>query len=203
MIDHLVYATPNLEATVDEIARRWGVRATPGGKHAGRGTHNALISFGDGSYLELIGPDPEQPDPPGGRAFGIDTLTEPRLVTWAVKAPGIETRVAGARAAGFDPGEPQAMSRVRPSGEELSWRLTRNGPGDWLVPFLIDWGETTHPSTTSVGGCRLLSLRAVHPRPVEIRAMLGALGEELAVEDGPAPGLVAVIDTARGTVELR
>jgi hypothetical protein len=43
MIDHLVYATPDIEATVDELAERLGVRATPGGRHRGLGTWNALL----------------------------------------------------------------------------------------------------------------------------------------------------------------
>ena len=203
MIDHLVYATPNLEKTVAEIAAKWGVQPTPGGKHAGRGTHNALVSFGTGSYLELIGPDPDQPKTSSPMAFGIDELKAAKVVTWAAKAPGMQARVAAARTAGYDPGEPQAMSRDLPSGARLAWTLTRSTAGDGLVPFLIDWGETTHPSTTSVGGCRLVSLRAVHLRPGEILAMLKALGEVLEVEEGPATALIAMVETPNGTFELR
>jgi hypothetical protein len=203
MIDHLVYATPNLEKTVADIAAKWGVQPTPGGKHAGRGTHNALLSFGDGSYLELIGPDPDQPEPPTPRGFGIETLLAPKVVTWAAKAPAIGQRVAAARAAGYDPGEPQAMSRDLPSGDRLAWTLTRSTAGDGLVPFLIDWGETVHPSITSAGGCRLLSLRALHPRPAEVLRMLKALGEDLPVEQGPEVALIATVETPNGTFELR
>ena len=203
MLDHLVFATPDLEKSVAEIAEKWGVQPTPGGKHVGRGTHNALLDLGNGGYLEIIGPDPDQPEPSGPRGFGVDGLTAARIATWASKAPAIEARVAAARDAGYDPGDPQAMSRDVPGGGRLNWKLTRNSAGDGLVPFLIDWGEAVHPSTTSARGCRLVSLRAEHPEPDAIRKMLLALSENLDVIHGAAALLVATIQTPNGTFELR
>ena len=84
-IDHLVYATPDLAAGVERVEKLLGVRAVPGGQHPGAGTRNALIGLGDQVYLEIIGPDPDQPKPPRARRFGIDELKSPRLVTWAAK----------------------------------------------------------------------------------------------------------------------
>ena len=40
-VDHLVFACPDLEQGVEQIADLLGVRATPGGRHEGLGTHNA------------------------------------------------------------------------------------------------------------------------------------------------------------------
>ena len=205
MLDHLVYAVPDLDAAIADIEVRWGVRATPGGQHVGRGTHNALIALGGEAYLEIIAPDLAQPEPPQPRSFGIDALTAPRLVTWAVKAPGIEGRVARAIAAGYDPGPARAMSRARPDGVLLSWKLTQRAEvaGDGLVPFLIDWGATPHPSTTAAAGCALRGLRAEHPAPSVIGKMLAALEVELPVTEGAAPALIATIETPRGLLELR
>jgi len=59
-VDHLVYATPDLERGIAEIKRLVGVRATPGGKHPGRGTRNAFIALGPNSFLEIVAPDPDQ-----------------------------------------------------------------------------------------------------------------------------------------------
>ncbi len=204
MIDHLVYAAPDLEAACAELESRLGVRPSPGGKHTGRGTHNALLDLGDGSYLEVIAPDPDQPPPSRPRPFGIDTLALARLVTWAAKASDIDERVSRAKAAGYDAGTVQAMSRARPDGVNLAWKLTfREEPGgDGLVPFLIDWGETPHPSATSAKGCRLVTFRAEHPRPATILPLLDAIRERLEVREGPHPRLIAEIACPRGRVEL-
>ncbi|MGH8994208.1 MAG: VOC family protein [Acidimicrobiia bacterium] len=201
VIDHLVYAVPDVAAACDELERDWGVRPTPGGRHPGRGTHNALLDLAGGCYLEVIGPDPSQPDPAGPRPFGIDALAGPGLVTWAVPAPGIEDRAVRARAQGFDPGPVTAMSRTRPDGVRLDWKLT--GPdGAGTVPFLIDWGGTPHPTADLPEGCRLVRFRAEHPHPELVEPALLALGVELELQAGPRPCLVASVETPRGSREL-
>ena len=44
-LDHLVYATPDLDASVEELAERFGADPVPGGAHPGWGTRNALIGL--------------------------------------------------------------------------------------------------------------------------------------------------------------
>jgi glyoxalase-like protein len=73
-IDHIVYATPDLDQGIREIEDKLGVKATLGGQHPGRGTRNALISLGPSTYLEIFAPDPGQPAPKQPRAFGLDNL---------------------------------------------------------------------------------------------------------------------------------
>lgn len=51
--DHVVLVVLDLDAAVAEHRKR-GFTVTPGGEHAGGLTHNALVGFEDGSYLELI-----------------------------------------------------------------------------------------------------------------------------------------------------
>ncbi|MEO8458723.1 MAG: VOC family protein [Chloroflexota bacterium] len=203
-VDHLVYAVADLDAGIAHIERMLGVRAEPGGAHPGRGTHNALLSLGGGSYLEIIAPDPDQPDPKAPRPFGLDKLRAPRLVTWAVRVSHIEKRVEQARAAGYDPGDAHPMSRKLPSGAELKWQLTARpeAAASGIVPFLIEWQPREHPSKTAPRGAQLSDLQAEHPHPGEVNAMLEALGVELTVSESARPALIATMEGPNGTVVL-
>ncbi|MFG1700784.1 VOC family protein [Nonomuraea sp. NPDC049309] len=200
-LDHLVYATPNLDTTVAEIEQQLDVRMVEGGRHPGLGTRNRLLGLGGRAYLEIIGPDPEQEPPAGPRPFGIDTLTMARLVTWAAAVTDIDAAVARARERGYDPGDPQDMSRHTPSGELLSWRLTPPSKAG-LVPFLIDWGTTRHPTETDLPTVELTSFRARHPDPEAIGRDLSALGVHLDLEHGTTPTLTAVLRSPRGSLTL-
>ena len=142
VIDHLAYATPDLEKTVADLRATHGLVLTAGGAHVGAGTRNYLCGLGGSTYLEVIGPDLDQPRPAGPRPFGVDDLTEPRLVAWCARPiRPLEVVVAKVAELGIDLGPVAAMSRARPDGVLLQWRLTfpTHGP---VVPFCIDWGVT-------------------------------------------------------------
>jgi hypothetical protein len=203
-VDHLVYATPDLKASIDALEKRLGVRAAPGGQHPGRGTRNALIALGPTSYIEIIGPDPEQPKPDQPRQFGIDTLTEARLVTWAAKSNDLERTVTQAAGRAVKLGEVLPGSRRRPDGVLLNWRYTnpRVVVADGIVPFFIDWGPTPHPAQTAASGASLLDLVAEHPAAESVQQMLTGLGLGLQVKKGPSPALTAIISSPRGRSEL-
>ena len=206
VIDHLVYATPDIDATVDRLAGRLGVRPSPGGRHPGLGTRNELLALSGGAYLEIIGVDAAAPGSADGpRPFGLDRITEPLLSTWAAGVDDLDSQVSRARSAGYDPGPVREMCRRLPDGNELHWRLT--APSDdavEVVPFLIEWArDTAHPSATSAQGCRLLGFTAGHPAPDAVAPVLAALGVELPIVVAAAPELVAVIEGPGGTVELR
>ncbi len=204
MIDHLVFAAPDLDQGVALIEEKLGVRAAAGGKHVGRGTHNALLSFGNGAYLEIIAPDPEQGGVTMPLPFGLDANGPSRLVTWAAQAPDIERRLEAARAAGYE-GQLLTMSRELPDGSRLAWSLTFPPPklGGGVVPFLIRWEPGPHPSETSPGGCELVDLRGEHPDAEPVRKLLQAMDVELPIAEGPAPALIATVRGPNGVVELR
>jgi len=204
-IDHLVYAVSDLDAGIDALEAALGVRAAFGGRHEWWGTHNALADLGGGRYLEIIAPDPTQPAPDGPRPFGLDSITGPTLVAWAAATDDIDAAVAAARAQGHDPGSPIARSRARPDGTRLDWRLTPHDPADGVLPFLIEWGVTVHPSTTSPGGLALVTLTIETPDVAAVTAALAALDIEDEVEVAPADraALVATIHGPRGELELR
>jgi hypothetical protein len=59
-IDHVVYATRDLDAAAARVESELGLSAVPGGRHAGHGTHNRIVPLGSG-YLELMAiADPEE-----------------------------------------------------------------------------------------------------------------------------------------------
>ena len=196
-------ATPDLLTTTKVVAARTGVTPVAGGRHLGIGTANTLLGLGDGAYLEIIGPDPKAEPGHAPRPFLIDELADARLVTWAVHPPDLDTTLATAREHGYDPGTAYPMQRRTDDGQLLRWRLTRaeyehsNG----LVPFLIDWGDTPHPTSRPLPEVRLRELTGTHPDPDTVGRLLSALGVHLDVTAGPA-GLHAVLDTPNGTVAL-
>jgi hypothetical protein len=204
-IDHLVYATPDLQAGVQRVEKLLGVRAAAGGQHPGRGTRNALVSLGPGRYLEIIGPDPEQPKPALPRPFGIDDLKVPRLATWAAKGSDLERLASEARRGGVKIGEVIPGSRRRADGVLLAWRYTdpRVVVADGVVPFFIDWGTTPHPADTATAGVSLIALRAEHPDPELVQQMLRGVGLNLQIARGPRAALIATLSSPRGRIELR
>ena len=191
-VDHLVYATPDVEGSVRHIAGLTGVWPVEGGRHVGGGTRNFLLGLGGLRYLEIVGPDRDQPGPARPLFLGIDDLATARLVTWATRADDIDAQAARARLRGYDPGPVEPMSRKTPTGETVSWRLTRRH--DTVVPFLIDWGTTPHPAR-DLPVAMLTSFTGSHPDPAKTSAALAALGVEFPVSQGE-PGLVAVIGDA-------
>ena len=209
MLDHIVLATPDVQASVEAIAAATGIRAELGGHFQGRGVYNHLIALEDDAYLEIIGPDPNQADHEGPLPFGMHEFAErgAHVPHFCYKAGDvIEERTAAAKAAGFDIGEVRPLGRVLADGTRLDWHLT---VGSWppllggLVPFLINWGDARHPSTTAVKGARLASWHGEHPDLDAVRRAHDAMGVELELREGSEPALVAVIEGPNGSITLR
>jgi Glyoxalase-like domain len=128
----------------------------------------------------------------------------PRIVTWAIRTADIDGSVAAARALGYDPGQPTTMTRRSDAGDVLQWRLTppQIELNDGLVPFLIDWGSTPHPTSRDIPRTRLTSWAAIHPTPGILQRPLAALGCQLDIAAGDRPALIAVIEGHSGLVAL-
>ena len=93
------------------------------------------------------------------------------------------------------------MSRRRPDGTLLRWRLTDGEHADpsGLVPFLIDWGDSPHPTAAGLPLTPLLSMSGSGPDPEAVRPLVRSLGTDLALTVGPV-GLSFTLDTPKGPV---
>jgi len=200
-LDHLVYATPDLDASVEELAERFGTEPVAGGAHPGWGTCNALVGLGTGMYLEIIGPDPTQPAPERSRPFLIDDLTDARLVTWAYRHPDPESIWETLKDVA-QLGPVRRMSRSRPDGSTLRWRLSDPLalPAGGVIPFIIDWGTTPHPSTDLPNQCKMLELVVSHPDADRLRPALET--SDVSIVAAPEPGIRARLQTPNGEINL-
>jgi catechol 2,3-dioxygenase-like lactoylglutathione lyase family enzyme len=130
-LDHIVIAVHDLDAAIVSY-RSLGFTVQPGGRHPGRTSHNALIVFADGAYIELIAwtaPAPQERWWRTLQAHGegyVDFALLPRdtmAVLQAARGRGLHTLIG-----------PVDGGRVRPDGAQLQWRTARHETPD--LPFL-------------------------------------------------------------------
>lgn len=203
-LDHIIIGGPDLDDLEAYVEGQLGIAPRRGGSHQGWGTRNSLLGLGGRQYLELVAPDPDQPDPQRERPFRVDELTGPTLVGWAAQVDDIAAVVAGAREAGYDPGEPFTMSRRAADGTELAWQMTPTDTEDSGIPFLIDWGATPHPSE-GLPSVLFQTFRIRHPQVQDVTAALKAVGMArgpIQLRSGEPVRLSAVLMTEAGRVEL-
>jgi hypothetical protein len=202
-LDHLIFAVPELDDGVADIEARFGVGAAGGGQHLGQGTHNKLLALGPTTYLEIIAPDPAQPEPPAPRPYGVGGVVRSGLVGWAVACDDIDLAVEQARAAGFDPGDVIEGHRRTADGMTLRWQITSNAHSAGVIPFLINWGDTPHPASSAPSGLHLESVCIEHPDPDSIARPLRILGTTVPVIRADRGALVAHVIGPTGGGKLR
>jgi hypothetical protein len=130
-LDHVVLVVLDLAAAVVDHRER-GFTVTPGGEHAGGLTHNALVGFQDGSYLELIafhdlaaahGKHSWAPVAERGGGWADFALASDDLLQDAAALSALVAR------------PPEDGGRTRPDGIAIAWRVARlHKP----LPFLIE-----------------------------------------------------------------
>lgn len=159
-VDHLVVASADLGVGVAWVEQRLGVAPAPGGVHAGLGTRNALLGL-RGPYLEVMSYDPAQT----GRSSRFTDLVAgrdvPALVTLAVAKADLD--------------DPVPMSRLRPDGTVLRWRVQFTS----TPLFFIDWLDSPRPAALPDGG-RLTWLSVTTPVPSDLTGVPG-----VEVHEGP------------------
>jgi len=199
-LDHIIYAAPTLEAGMDAIEHQLGMRPIYGGQHHGRGTHNALLGLGEACYLEVIAPDPAQPDVPRPLWMGVDQVTAPGLIGWAVRTPDLSAFRDAALAEDWPVGSIAAGERRTARGDMLRWRLTEPSTdlADGLFPFAIDWEATPQPGAQLPQVGTVEQLEVQMGQPSQLSAVSPWL-PMLKVTPGPRRVMLQVRDV-EGTV---
>ncbi|MCZ6618623.1 MAG: VOC family protein [Gammaproteobacteria bacterium] len=201
-IDHIMWGAPDLDAGISEAQRLFGVEAARGGSHPGLGTRNALLSLGEGVYLEIIAPDPRQPLE-GTFGERLLTLDGCEIITWAASSADLSALSLELAGHGLACRGPVRTQRATPEGDLLTWDLLfPDAPGyAGTFPFFINWLETPHPATGNPPAGSFRALTIGSPRAVELATTLTSLGLEVAVQEG-APAIAVEIDVGGSTITL-
>jgi hypothetical protein len=202
-LDHIILGCTDLDGGIEFVLRHLGVRAIPGGVHPGAGTKNALLSLGRLRYLEIMAPDPSQPDAADPR--GVRTLKRPALVGWAEHRDHLDEFAGALRAAGVDYVGPVPGSRQRPDGSVLNWRsLPLKEDEHGILPFFSEWGASTvHPSLDSPKGCGIDSLEITTPDQASLAALLKTLDLDVAIGHSKTQRLLAHLHGPAGSLTLQ
>ncbi len=134
-IDHVVILVRNLDDAIESY-RRLGFQVSRGGEHPG-GTHNALVGFANGTYLELIAF--QEPEKPSDHRWYSYLAMGGGLVDFALGASDVEEELKRLQSHGVDYRGPMPGARKRPDGQEIAWRMAwppEDRAGD--LPFMID-----------------------------------------------------------------
>ena len=200
LLDHMILGCTDLDRGIAFVEDHTGVRAAPGGVHPGRGTRNALLSLGERRYLEIMAPDPEQPDAKDPLALHLRELSEPRVVGWAVHPGDLGSFAKKLRDAGVAFEGPSPGSRERPDGRVLQWQsLTLKDNPSRLLPFFIEWSaDSLHPSADAPAGCRLIRFEAVTSETDKLAKTAALLLLDVPIIKGEKPQLRATIAGPRG-----
>jgi hypothetical protein len=147
-LDHVLLASPDLDAASNVLRDRWGLVSVAGGRHPAWGTANRIVPVGD-AYLELVAVVDD--DIAGRSAFGRWVAAARPLfirpLGWAVRTVSIDA-VARRNNLNVDTG-----SRTAPGGRVLRWRVAgvEHAAAEPCLPFFIEWSAgTPHPSQAPV-----------------------------------------------------
>lgn len=207
-IDHIVVGAPSIEVGADYVEQVLGVRVPDGGDHVMMGTHNKVMTLGDGVYLEIIAVNPELAPPRQPRWFGLDDPSviasikkSPRLITWAINTSDL---AALTRESKLAVGNIQQAERG-----DLQWRVALPDDGRLsaagFFPLCIEWLVDFHPSERMRDlNCRLQKIEIRHRRAGWLKECLSSIGADhlVAIEecdDSETALLTATIQTPTGT----
>lgn len=188
-LDHVVIAVAELARAVEDY-RALGFTVQPGGRHPGRTSHNALLVFDDGAYLELIAwPEPG----PAERWYNALQEHGEGFMDFALIPGDVPRAIDAARSRGLSLAGPVEGSRLRPDGVRIEWRTARQATFD--LPFLcgdvtprelrVPTGAVRRHANGATGISRLtIAVRELERSLAAYGALLGTAPREPVIEAG-------------------
>jgi hypothetical protein len=226
-LDHLVISARTLDEGTQYVADTLGVAPAGGGAHPLMRTHNRLLNLWGGVYLEVIAVDPHAAasasapadgSAPRARLFALDDpATQARLENGPYLSHWVARVERPKRLSTWQAQYPQRIAPIVPMTRgDFTWGLSVpddgafpawQGAGDGVLPSLIQWDSSRHPSAalpeTEIA---LKALKAVHPQADLVAAQLQWLGAAHLLELQPTAGsaaLVAEFETPEGLRTLK
>lgn len=148
LIDHIVWAVPDLDQGCRLFAEKTGIEPSFGGYHTTQGTKNALVKLGTKSYFEILAPDPDS-SMQNNRWMGIDLIKSPRITRIAYSTDQIEEKALRLSKHNDQLGQISGGERQTSDGSYIRWRMTlpHHSPLIDVAPFYIDWSKSPkHPA---------------------------------------------------------
>jgi len=208
--DHFVVGISDLDKGMNLIEEMTGVRPVYGGVHPTIGTHNALISLGDHTYLEIIAPNPDadfENLDPALKAEFMDPLKQMTALTpflWAVGSSDLAMTSLLLKDAGVELSSPGGGSRKKPDGTVLNWHAAFiTGPQSAELPFFIRWSETTvSPAVDSPKGCHFEHFSISRPDTAILEKLKEQLGLGVEISNASELKFQIVLSCPKGDVTL-
>jgi hypothetical protein len=176
-IDHVIYATGDLDQAAARIEAELGLRSVEGGHHEGLGTHNRIVPLG-GGYLELMAvADPEQADASeiAGMLHACIEAAREGLLAWCAAVEDVEALAARLGTAVLTVRREGLSARVTGLSEALK---------DPFLPFFIsrDQGVVDPGAAGDAGGISWLEVAGDADR---LESWLGDAELPVRVVEGP------------------
>ncbi|QPC84054.1 VOC family protein [Phototrophicus methaneseepsis] len=124
-LDHIVIGVHDLEPAMTSY-RALDFKVLEGGQHSTGTTHNALIVFEDGTYLELLAPTGKNVSSEVKKSDFLSFVHKQEgLSGFALTANNLETVAESLNSQGIKTSPVEEGVRTRPDGARLQWRLLR------------------------------------------------------------------------------
>jgi hypothetical protein len=139
-IDHATVCGANVDAMRKALSAVGNLPSEYGGPHGNHATEMALVSFPDGSFLELMGIQAKaDPAAVAGHVWSKFLRNDAGACAFALRVTDLSGEVARLKSAGIRVGTPESSGRTLPNGTRISWETVDAGPGarGGLFPFLI------------------------------------------------------------------